>query len=52
MFLGFPEQPRFQHHLGQLFDEQGDAIGLDYHLLVHVGRQRFARVTRAIIASA
>jgi hypothetical protein len=43
MVLPLPQQARLQHHLGQLFDKQGDAIGLSHHVPAHLGRQRLAR---------
>ena len=36
----FPEQPRLQHHLGQLFHKQRHSIGLGHKLPEHLGRQR------------
>ena len=37
--LALLEQPRLQHHLGQLLDEQRHPIGLGYHLLDDLGWQ-------------
>ena len=37
---GVRQQARFQHGLGQLLDEQRDAVGAHHDLLDDIGRQR------------
>jgi hypothetical protein len=41
VLLGFSQQARFQHRLGQLFYEQRDAIRPGHDLGHHLGRQGF-----------
>ena len=41
-FTSINQQPGLHHGLGKFLDEQGNAIGLTYDLLVNVGRQHLS----------